>query len=72
MSKYNIGDRVSFMVTVGADKSTHYVGYVKKVARILFGYKYAIVVAKTDTIFLVPEKHIFGIVEKKINNIETK
>lgn len=72
MSKYNINDRVSFMVPTRVDKSTHYVGYVKKVTKGLFGYKYAIVVVKTDTIFFVPEKHIFGIVEKKINNIETK
>ncbi len=72
-AKYEIGQRLSF---IARNKSTfngnkisgiwkHYVGYVKQVRRSLLGVRYVINVAKSPEIFIVPQRDIIGVVEKK-------
>lgn len=66
--RFNVNDRVNFMartVEGALDVLKSFVGYVKQVRKGLFGTRYAIYVAKTDEIYVVPEKDIFGIAEKK-------
>lgn len=70
--KFNVNDRVNFMAWTVEIEDNHeldvlksFVGYVKQVRKGRFKTRYAICVAKTDDMYVVPEKDIFGIVEKK-------
>lgn len=70
--KFKENDRVNFMawteeVTDGVvlDTLRSFVGYIKQVRNGRLKTEYAICVAKSDEMFVVPEKDIFGIVEKK-------
>lgn len=70
---YRIGERISFIfrskysydsqLIIGPWR--HHVGYIKQVRRSLFGVKYVIIKSKSDEIFIVPQRDIIGIVEKK-------
>lgn len=72
-AKYKIGQRLSFIAlnkcTFNGNKISgiwkHYVGYVKQVRRSLLGVRYVINVAKSPEIFIVPQRDIIGVVEKK-------
>lgn len=72
-ARYEIGQRLSFIArnkcTFNGNKISgiwkHYVGYVKQVRRSLLGVRYVINVAKSPEIFIVPQRDIIGIVEKK-------
>lgn len=70
--KFKENDRVNFMAWAVDVENDHeldvlksFVGYIKQVRKGRFKTKYAICVAKTDNMYVVPEKDIFGIVEKK-------
>lgn len=65
MSKYKKDDRVSFIYKFAKHKIKHFVGYVKAVRKSLFGAKYVINVAKSDEIYIVRKRDIFGLVEWK-------
>lgn len=69
---FKVNDRVNFMACTVEVEDNHeldvlksFVGYVKQVRKGRFKTRYAICVAKTDDMYVVPEKDIFGIVEKK-------
>lgn len=69
---FKVNDRVNFMAWTVEVENNHeldvlksFVGYIKQVRKGRFKTKYAICVAKTDNMYVVPEKDIFGIVEKK-------
>lgn len=73
-AKFSVNDRVHFMAqTVKIEKNyklkvlKSYVGYIKQVREGRFKTEYAICVAKCDDMFVVPEKDVFGILEKKEN-----
>lgn len=70
--KFKENDRVNFMAwTVEVENGNvldalkSFVGYIKQVRKGLFKTEYAICVAKSDDTYVVPEKDIFGKVEKK-------
>lgn len=75
-ARYEIGQRLSFIARnkcrFNGNKISgiwkHYVGYVKQVRRSLLGVRYVINVAKSPEIFIVPQRDIIGIVEKKDNS----
>lgn len=65
-------DRVNFMAWttevvngIALDTLRSFVGYIKQVRKGHFKTSYAINVGKSDEIFVVSEKDVFGIVEKK-------
>lgn len=70
---YEIGQRLAFIArnecvidgkrVVG--KWSHIVGYVKQVRRSLFGVRYVVCKSKCDEIFIVPQRDVLGIVEKR-------
>lgn len=69
---FKVNDRVNFMAWTVEVEDNHaldvlksFIGYVKQVRKGRFKTSYAICVAKSDEMFVVPEKDIFGIVEKK-------
>lgn len=69
---FKVNDRVNFMAWTVEVEDNHvldvlksFVGYIKQVRQERFKTSYAICVAKSDEMFVVPEKDIFGIVEKK-------
>lgn len=69
---FKVNDRVNFMAWTVEVKDKHeldvlksFVGYIKQVRKGRFKTEYAICVAKTDDMYVVPEKDIFCIVEKK-------
>ena len=72
---YQVGQRLSFIARnkcvmdnkrmIG--KWRHFVGYVKQVRRSFLGIYYVMIVCKSDEVFIVPQRDIIGIVEKKDN-----
>lgn len=72
---YEIGQRLSFIArnkcSVNGEiikgKWTHIVGYVKQVRRSLFGVKYVMIKSKSDDIYIVPQRDVIGLVEKREN-----
>lgn len=75
-AKYEIGQRLSFIArnkcAVGRKliigKWTHHVGYVKQVRRSLLGVRYVMIKSKSDDIYIVPQRDIIGVVEKRDNS----
>lgn len=47
---------------------THHVGYIKQVRQFLWWKRYVIIIAKSDEIFIVPQRDIIGIVESRNTN----
>lgn len=72
---YKIGQRLEFIARnkcsvkgeIIEGKWMHIVGYVKQVRRSFLGVKYVINKSKTDEIFIVPQRDIIGIVERREN-----
>lgn len=62
---FKVNDRVNFMAWRIDGELKSFVGYIKQVRKGRFMTRYAICVAKTDDMYVVPEKDVFGIVEKK-------
>lgn len=70
---YQIGQRLSFIArnkcTFNGNqidgKWSHHVGYVKQVRRSLLGVRYVMIKSKSDEIFIVPQRDIIGVVEKR-------
>lgn len=69
---FKVNDRVNFMAWTVEVEYKHelnvlksFVGYVKQVRKGRFKTSYAICVAKTDDMYVVPEKDIFCIVDRK-------
>lgn len=70
--KFKENERVGFMAHtievengIALDVLKNFVGYVKQIRRGLFKNRYAICVAKTSEMFIVDERDVFGLVEKK-------
>lgn len=72
---YQIGQRLAFIArntcTYNGNringKWTHIVGYVKQVRRSLLGVRYVMIKSKSDDIYIVPQRDIIGVVEKREN-----
>lgn len=72
-AKYEVGDRVSFVArqecTLNGNLISgvlrHKVGYIKQVRNHFLGVRYVICVAKSDEVLIVPERDVFGKVERK-------
>lgn len=70
---YQIGQRLAFIArnecTFNGNrisgKWSHFVGYVKQVRRSLFGVRYVMIKSKSDDIYIVPQRDVIGIVEKR-------
>ena len=79
-AKYEIGQRLSFIARnkcavkgeIIEGKWTHIVGYVKQIRRSLLGVKYVICKSKSDEIFIIPQRDIMGVVEKRETNKSNK
>lgn len=73
---YRIGQRLAFIArnscTVEGRKIygkwTHYVGYVKQIRRRFFHVRYVVILPKSADIFIVPQRDIIGVVERKEEN----
>lgn len=70
--KYQLNDRVSFMAVVEEVRGDFiqktlksFAGYIKQVRRSIFGTRYVIFSAKADRLYIVPERDVLGIIEKK-------
>lgn len=78
-TEYCIGQRVAFIArnecTVEGEtikgKWQHHVGYVKQIRRGLFNVVYVVILHKSDEIFIVPQRDILGVVEKRENTNKT-
>lgn len=76
---YQIGQRLAFIArnkcAIGRKlikgKWTHHVGYVKQVRRSLLGVWYVMIKSKSDDIYIVPQRDIMGVVEKRDNPNKT-
>lgn len=72
-AKYGIGQRLSFIArnkcAVGRKliigKWTHHVGYVKQIRRSLLGVRYVMIKSKSDGIYIIPQRDVIGVVEKR-------
>lgn len=72
---YEIGQRLEFIARhkctvdekIIEGKWAHYVGYVKQVRRSLLAVRYVMILPKANDIFIVPQRDIIGIVEKRDN-----
>lgn len=70
---YTVGQRLSFIArnkcTVNGNringKWTHFVGYVKQVRRSLLGVRYVMIKSKSDDIYIVPQRDIIEVVERR-------
>lgn len=70
---YAVGQRLSFIArnkcTVNGNringKWTHFVGYVKQVRRSLLGVRYVMIKSKSDDIYIVPQRDIIEVVERR-------
>ncbi len=77
---YEIGQRLAFIAqnkcTYNGNringKWMHYVGYVKQVRRSLLGVRYVMIKSKSDEIFIVPQRDVIGVVEKREINKPNK
>lgn len=73
---YEIGQRLAFIArnkctfngNMISGKWTHFVGYVKQVRRSLLGMRYVMIVSKSDDIYIIPQRDIMGVVEKRDNS----
>lgn len=70
---YDTGQRVAFIARNecvidgkrALGKWSHIVGYVKQVRRSLLGAKYVVCKSKSDEIYIVPQRDVLGLVEKR-------
>lgn len=70
---YEIGQRLAFIARNeciidnkrALGKWSHVVGYVKQVRRSIFGVKYVICKSKSDEIYIIPQRDVLGVVEKR-------
>lgn len=72
-TKYEKEQRVAFIARnrcnyngeIIKGKWTHHVGYIKQVRQFLWWKWYVVIIAKSDEIFIVPQRNIIGIVESR-------
>lgn len=72
-TSYKVGQRLAFIARneciidgkrmIG--KWKHLVGYVKQIRRTFLGTYYVMIVCKSDDIFIVAQRDIIGVVEKR-------
>lgn len=74
---YQVGQRVAFIarneVALGdlivTGKWQHHVGFVKQVRRSILRKRYVLILPKSTEIFIVPQRDIIGVVERRENDL---